>query len=266
MRLLLIIFLLLANNLFAAIGSVGTIGTAQDKTAGTTIVLTAANQLDAGNLGILIVTKDNACTADGETDEITGVVDSASNTYTQLYEYCFSAAGAGSDRATTAVFYTVATSNLAASGTVTATFSASTAASAATFWEFTIGAGSTLELTGTPDTGENPNDPPSETVGSLANVEHLFIRAIAVENDITIITGITVTTDYTGFTSQGTTGGGQSGNMSAHGEFRILTATTSTSDPTLVGGTADSSGFLIAVNEVAAAGSTAKRVIGGGIL
>ncbi|MDP3048379.1 MAG: ubiquitin-activating E1 FCCH domain-containing protein, partial [Thermodesulfovibrionales bacterium] len=229
--------------------------TAQSKTAGTTLTCTVATEnLDEGNIAILWFAGDNTAAVNGNDGLLSSVTDSAGNSWT--VQRCFTnAQGKAEAGATTCI----ATSKLAitlksGSGTITATF-ASITAKAMVVREFTIGAGNTIAVVGAPqDLANNGSDPGSMTISGLANSEHLFVRSTALER----ASGgtWTVTAGYTTSECNGTTGAGGASNMETCGEFRILTATTSTSDPTA--SAVDNASIFIAFDEVPTVGPPNK--------
>src|SRR3990172_9754413 len=124
--------------------SVGTLGTATDKTAGSSIVLTTTAAAEAGNVVIVSVALDNNGSADGDNGECTSVSDSAGgNTWTKAREFQ-NAQGGAATGATVCVFYSKLTNQINSSGTITANFGHSPTASAIGAWEFTIGSGNVV--------------------------------------------------------------------------------------------------------------------------
>src|SRR5439155_1474058 len=90
------------------------------------------------------------------------------------------------------------------------------------------------------------------TLSGLPNTEHLFIRGTASEASGQ---SYTVSTNYTAFTHTSSTfaGGATSTSMDARGEFRIFTATTDTTDPTMSSTSRDRASTMVALKEVAQA-------------
>lgn len=230
---------------FASVGSLGSVG---DTSAGTSIALTTSATAEAGNLVVVAVAKDNAATADAQTSEVTSITDSAGgNTWTKLGEYCNSE-GAANAGATVSLWASILANQIGSGGTITANFSDSRTASAISAWEFTIGAGSTISVSSLQVLANDLADPGSMTISGLSNVERLYFRATALERN----TGIwTVTASYTaiaiGLANTGTSGT----SMEVGGEFRILTGTGDTSDPTWA--SADNASVYVAILETAAA-------------
>lgn len=237
-----------------ALGSVGTVGSAQDKTAGTSISMTPTNQLDAGNIGIVVVAKDNAGAVDGDNNEIQSITDSTGgNTWTKALELTNSQ-GAGNAGATIAIFWSKIAVSIPTTGSITANFSDSRTASAITCWEFSIGAGNTLQIDGTSGLVEDAvNDPGSMNIGvgdGLSNIERIWIRGDAIEGPETA--NFTPTLLFTVLDTNQTSGGGGGSNIKVAAEFRIITAVSQVSDPVLVLSSRDCANVMIAFSEIAA--------------
>ncbi len=228
-------------------GNAGTC-TANSKTAGTSLTCTVATEnMEAGKVAILWAGMDNVQTTDGNSTDYTSVQDSASNTWTKLREFT-NGQGAAAGGATVCLFYSKLATQLT-SGTSTITLNhSSLTARGIVVKEFQITSGNVVSIVGTPqDLANDAADPGSMTVGSLTNSEHLFLRATALER----ATGGTwrATTNFTSSTCNGSNAGGAASNMDACGEFRILTGTTATSDPT--GTAVDCASVFLAVDEAA---------------
>ena len=252
---MLVFALTTVNNAHAAFGTGGATCTAQSKTAGTSLTCTVATEnLDAKNIAVLWFAGDNTAAVDGNDGLLSSVTDSAGNTWT--VQRCFTnAQGGAAAGATTCIAWSKLTTTLTSGvGTITATF-ASIVAKAIVVKEFTVKAGGTLAVVGAPQDLPNDNsDPGSMAISGLANSEHLFVRSTALER----ASGgtWTPTASYTTSGCNGTSTGGAASNMETCGEFRILTATTATSDP---GGTSvDNASIFIAFNEVTAPGAPSK--------
>ena len=239
-----------------AIASVGTLGSVGSKTANqASLVLTTTATLEAGNLGVIAIAVDNNGTTDADEGAVTGVVDSAGNTWSKAAEFTNGNAAAQAG-ATVSVWYKVVGTPLASGGTITASFSNSTSrdASGCHAWEFTKGAGTTIEVEGTPGTEAVDAADAGSLDVTTANIECLRFRAIASEQNIggdgTLIS--TNTTSWTNITRAGTTGGSGVTNMGIGGEFIISTATNAASDPTFAA-TSDRASVYVAFKEVSAA-------------
>lgn len=246
------------NEAQAAFAVGGATCTAQSKAAGTTLACTVATEnLDAGNIAVLWFAGDDAATAtttDHNSMLLTSVTDSALNTWT--VHRCFTnvQTTAAENGATTCIATSKLTTALVVGATITANFTTTTA-KAIVVKEFTIGAGNTIAVAGTPqDLANDGADPGSMTISGLANSEHLFVRSTALEREDGIWTP---TTSYTTSGCATTTGGGAASNMNICGEFRILTATSDTSDPTATN--VDNASIFIAFDEIPSAYSRERE-------
>lgn len=214
--------------------SAGSFLTANDGTAATTWSPATSAQLDAGDVGVCVVAKDETGggTTDGDAAQYTSMVDQAANAWIEVGEYCNMNTSTAADGACVAIYYTKATNSLASGALVTFTFSASTTRKAATCWAFN---GDSVTVTaGTNGAPYDAADPGSLTVASGSAQEHLFIRASACESNDT---GYTADGDYTTFTHTSSTSdsGAADTSMGARAEYRIATESTSAaSDPTYV--------------------------------
>jgi hypothetical protein len=219
----------------ASIGSIGTNGTGS---SATTIVLTTSAAAEAGNLVVVIVGKNNTATSSSETNEITGLADSGSNTWSKLGEYTYSE-GAAADGGTAAIFFCRLTSTINSSGTITASFSASSGNRAIAAWEFstpnTIAQFGTAQTTGANGT----TNPGSLTASGLTTSLYLAVRVVYADASETL----TVSSGYTELTGTNIGGG-----AALRGEFKIGLATSFTSAPTL-SGVADSASVLAVIGE-----------------
>jgi hypothetical protein len=235
-----------------AIAGVATLGTAQEKPGApdNSLVLTTSAQLDAGNLGILIIAFDNTSAVDGNTTEVSSVVDSTgANTYSSMREYCNASGGAAGGQVV-AIWKTRAASTLASAGTVTITFANSITSKTASFYEFTTGAD--VQVAGNATDSESPAG--AQVISSLANKEYLFVRGCGHEN---VTQAMTNTTSYTLFGHIATSGSGAATNSSVYGEWRVLTGTGDTSDP--AGMTGDCANVFIALEEITGGGGRTTK-------
>lgn len=227
------------------IASVGSLGTGTRNGAGTSTTITTSAVAEVGNLIVVMVAMDNVQTTDQQSNDVTSVTDSVGNTYTKIGEYT-NGQGAAAAGATVAAFQSVVTIQLGNGGVITVNHS-SVNDVALRAWEFTldtdaIGVYGTLQVL-----ANDAADPGSMTLGSLVSDEYLFLRLTSTEGETT--TGYTVTTNYTSIDPlASSTAGAAAGNIVLSGEFRIVTATTSTSDPTFTA--EDSASIMFALREV----------------
>lgn len=231
-----------------AIASVGTLGSANSKTANqASATLTTSSALAAGNVGVLVVAVDNNQATDGDEGAVTGVTDSGGNTWTKGAEFTN---GNGSIQAgcVCSVWFSNSVNGVANGGTITAAFSNATSrdASAMSAWEFSKAANSNLAVEGTPGTLANDAADPGSLNVTTANIECLRFRGIAGETSAT--GAITTTAGWTAITGDQSAGGASDTNIAVRGEFIISTVTGSASDPTL--GIADHASVYVAFKEV----------------
>lgn len=232
-----------------AFTSVGSLGTVNSITADqSTLVLTTSATLEKGNFGIVLIAVDNNQTTDGDEGAVSGVVDSVGNTWTKGAEFTNGQGGANAG-ATVSLWWCIPGTQLTSGGTVTATFTNVTARdkSAASAWEFTIGAGVSVAIEGTPGTLANDG----ADVGSLnvttSNIACLRVRAIGHEGDTGTIS--VNTSGWTTITVSHAVGGTASSSMTVVGEFHISTGTGDASDPTLSDTTRDNASVYVAFKE-----------------
>lgn len=233
-------------------GSVGSLGTVGSATVNqTSLVLTTTATLEAGNVGVLIISVDNNQTTDGDEGAVSGVQDSAGNIWSKGREYTNGQGGAQAG-VTVSLWFVKATTQLTSGGTITASFtnSASRDASAASAWEFTVSAGATVSVDGGADLAEDAISNPGSLDVTTANAERLRIRAVAEENNGATMTA---TAGWTKFTDERSTGGGASNTKVAiHGEFQIVTGTNAASDPSGLAANADLASVYVALKAVTA--------------
>lgn len=234
-----------------AFASVGSLGTAQEKTSDTDLVLTVTATAEAGNLVAVFVAMDNLGTSDAETTQLS-IADSAGNTWTKLREQTESS-GVAADGLTGAIFVSVLTSQLASgAGTITVTSSASVTAKAMEAWEFTLAESSVSLGDGTSVAVQNlaSGQPTAVTVSGMTSREYLLLHLYVREATTSTFTP---GTSYTSMTGIGTSGGAGDTNVSVWGAYRIATLTTDNPDAT-AGTGAQGLQILAAIYEVAGGG------------
>jgi hypothetical protein len=224
---------LLPGSAFAAWGTGGGTCTAQSKAADTSLACTVATEdMNAGNVIFLWFGGDNVSTTDSNSQLLSSVTDSKSNTW--LVDHCYTngngSAGTGS---TACLAHSVLTTTLTSGvDTITANYSSITAKAFVTK-EYTIAGGSTVYASWTGSTQDLANDaadPGSIAMAGMPSAEHLWVRVTALER----ASGgtWTVSTNFTTAGCNGTTGSTADTNIEACGEYRIVSATSQTSDPT----------------------------------
>jgi hypothetical protein len=242
-----------------AVGDI--LGTGASTTTGTTVAVTTSATLESGNFAACFIASDeaNAGTTNGTGNaQFTSVADSAGNTWTEAYEWCNVRNAGAADGACVAVYTTTATSQLASSGTITATVDSVTSKVMGCL-EFTVAGGSTIsEAAGENGLANDGADPGSMTIATGVAQEHLFLRAIACETNTA---GYTADTDYlTGGVGAAANTGTANTSMATRSEYRIASeATSAASDPSYV--ISDCASAMVAFDEVAGGGGGSTRVI-----
>lgn len=231
-----------------AIADKGTLGSGVSFTSSTTCLGSTTTTADVGDIIVVYTATDNTSTTTGTNTEVSSVTDTAGNTYTKFLEYTNSPGGVAADGVTVSVWMTRVTTQLVAgTNNLTATFSGSRVMKVWGGRVFTVAAGSTLtqSATAVPTAVTAANDFGSASFSGLSSKERLYLRGMGKEANTT--SALTTTTNYTSLS------GGRSANdplaITAKGEFRIVTATGETSNPTLavVG---DTSSVFVALEEL----------------
>ena len=213
-----------------AFGSIGSFVGASNKTSGDPFTFNPLGQLNANDIGILVVAKDNSSTTNNsDNNEIVGVTDTVGNTWSEVKEIT-STDGAAEDGTTVGVYYTKATTSLATAQTITADFVSAITAKAISGWKFSVGAGNTVSIVGI-WTRVEPDDTDFGSIiaSGLPSQEYLFFRGDAGETGGGL--GYTSTLGYTPLLNASTAGAGVRTNQFASGEFKIFNGTGETSDP-----------------------------------
>lgn len=227
--------------------AVGSFGTDQNKTAGSTMSLfQPPSDIAAGSVLIVTIGCDNVQTTDGASSTVTSVVGSFSGTFTKAIEWTNSQ-GAAADGACVSVWYKYV-NTLIGSGNdeIVITCNASVAAKAAGCYIFTCTGGQVNVAASSGAVSDT--DPPSMTISGLSSREYLFIRADATERGNY---GYGADATYTSFNANTTTSPGNQTDISIGSEYRIYTGTGDTTDPTT--GTPQSASVYIAFVDAALA-------------
>ena len=235
-RLILAVLLsLVSAPAFAAWARVGTFLVGNSTSAATTLVVATSAALEAGNIGVCVVAKDEtgAGTTDGDNLQVIGVTDASSNTWQRAVEFCNMQTSTAANGACVDIWFVQPSVTIASAANVTFTFLASTTSRAATCDEFT-NTGVVGRAAGFAGIANDAADPGSMTDATGIAREHLFIRASACETNVTTYTA---DADYVAFGGSTTTSTANTGtaatSMGARGESRIANeATSAASDPT----------------------------------
>lgn len=225
---------------WAGVGALGTVsggGGSQSQ-----LVLTTSATLEANNVGVLVVSLDNEATTDGDEGLVTGVVDSAGNTWSKGGEFTNGQGTAGAG-ACCAVWFCKVGTQLTSGGTITITFKdTATRDTCATCAEFTIGSGLVPEVVGVNTVADDGIDPSSLDL-TTPNESLLRIRGLA--SELNSVAAMTLTA---GWSTLGVTRSrSNTAAMSVRGEFHVSTGTSDASNPTLAA--ADHASVYIALRE-----------------
>lgn len=232
-----------------AIADKGALGTGTSSTNSTACTMTSATTTAAvGDIVLIGVCADNTSTADGDNSEVSSISESGGNTWTKLAEYTNSPTGAAADGVTVSLWMSRITTQISIGTVITANFSGNRVMKFMGGRVYTVAAGNTLTQSAAAVTSEvnGANDFGSSSFSGLSSKERLYFRLMGKEANTT--TALTSTTNYTGGP------GGRSLNdvnaVTMKSEFRIVTATGETSNPTLaVSG--DTAGVFVALEELA---------------
>lgn len=218
-------------------------------------ILTTVTTIGAvGDLAVMTYAVDNNATGDGDEGSVSGVVDSAGNTgWTKAIEFTN---GQGSAQAGTCVgiWYCNLTAQLSVGATITSTFTnaASRDASAFNLTYFTMAAGSTAAVEGTPASLANDGVAAGSLDCTTASISCIRIRATSSESSS--VTAWTKTAAFTAVLTQAVSNFGSTlVNQGIRGEYLISTATGQASAPTGGAGAVDNASVYVAFKEVSAA-------------
>lgn len=238
-----------------AFASVGSLGTAQEKTADTSLTLTVSATAEVGQLVAVVASCDNEGTTDTETDQLS-IADSAGNTWTKLREQTESS-GAANDGCCAAIFVSVLTAQLTSgAGTITLTSASTRTAKVMEAWEFSIDGDGVALGDGTSEAvaQAGSGQPAALTVTGMTSREYLLLHLLAMErDDVTVTPG----SGYSSMTGIGTSGGASDLNQMVEGMFRIATLTTDSPDCSTATG-AQHVQILVAIYETVLSNPTGK--------
>jgi hypothetical protein len=216
---------------FTDLGSLGAIGNTNNNQ--TTLDLVTSAAIAVGDFVVVVCAADNIANG-GDDGAVTGVtIGIGGQALTKGIQIANAlAAQAG---ASCSIWYGVATSGLASGGTIRATFGSATLvdASAMVARKFSIAAGTTATVEGTPTTlASNANADPGGLTSSTANITCLRVRGIA--SQVGNNTNLTPTASWTAWANGNSATTGTVGEICARAESRISTGTGDVSDPTYV--------------------------------
>lgn len=200
---------------------------------------TLITALGVGQLGILVLACDNFDDADGVPNQISMNSDSAGNAWHRVGGYVNgqAAANAGAD---VSIWWTIATANLGTSGTFTFNFNNGNRTAKALVGAVFSVSDNFIGVEAYTGLANDGADAGSQTLAALASREYLFVRGMATESTSTTFT------PSTNYTSMGAAA--SAGAMGARGEYRILTGTGDSTDPTTVAN--DQASLYVALREL----------------
>lgn len=147
----------------------GTLGSNQSKTADqATLVLTTTAVAAAAKVVVVAVAVDNNNSVETSENCVSTVTDSAGgNTWIQIQEWMNPGSGAAQAGVAVSLWYSLLTNQIASSGTITATFTATTSrdAAAITAWLFDPGAGAVISIAATSALISTGIDPGAISIG-----------------------------------------------------------------------------------------------------
>lgn len=210
-----------------AFGTVGSIGTVNHNSAANTLALVTSAAVEVGNVAAVIYAGDNLGSGADNVDanEVTSVTDTRGNTWAKLKETSNNNAGAGNG-ATVSVWYTTVATQIQIGDSITFNLSGNVTAKAASGWEFTKGAGTTLAIEQTNSEVGDAVDPGVISLSAMTSREYLILWGFSGEQ--TNAGTFTNDADYTGFTRNAA--GTGSAAIVVWGGFRIATLTGDTVD------------------------------------
>jgi len=200
----------------------------------------------ANDLLVLALATDNRALVDGESASHEYVWDDAANVYAKCREHTIAGGAAGAG-----VTISLWTAELAAALTGKfITFSFGNVVAGAWAYEYFSKAATSIDLLSVGARVDAGADPGALTLGSLAAAEHLFLRATGHEGPST--DAYTATASHTARSTGTNAGGAAADDISVALEWRILNATTDTTDPAWAG-SRDHASVMAAVDESATA-------------
>jgi hypothetical protein len=230
--------------------------TAEEQTSDTTLAFSPTATVAVDRLAILPVVWDNVSTANADDTTFLSVSDTKSNTWTRAAECQYSAGGV-LDGVMAGLFYSVITTDILTSDTITITSTAVGTAKGCTLATFNRDTSKTVGVAGKGYQRVAASASYTATVSGLTSEEHLWIGVNAMENDATNTnqTDASYTLITQGATNSfGTTGLGDV-NVGARAAYLISTGTTETYDRASLS-TQDRATLLVAFREITGGAGT----------
>lgn len=230
-------------------------GSNNNKAAGTVLVMSPNQIIPAGAVVVAVAISDNTATGGGQTNNHL-VADFKGNVWTKIREQSNAAVAAVG--VTASVWVSRLDVQLLTTDSIVLGLSATAAAKAIGLYEYAIGAGNLLQVSGKQSSEQDATAAPAVTLSNLDNAQYALFGVVAREEDNAGT--YTMDADYTDRTKFGTTGGVASTNVSAIVGDRIGTLTGDTFAPTGLSAAADVVTMLVALKEVVPYRQTVTKV------
>lgn len=222
-------------------------GTAQLKSASSTLSVAPTGTIAAGRIVVATCISDNTSTTDGATSEHT-VTDTKGNIWTKGQEQCESG-GAASAGITISKWVSFASAELSTIDSVILTLTASHLSKALGIEEWSLSAGATLSIAGAAGlAGSTSASPAVSLIGLSADAEYAFLAVAGREGGAGPPGGLGNDADYISVFQTGTTGGSGATNVDLKSAYRIATLSADTFGVSNAGG--ECALALVAIKEV----------------
>jgi hypothetical protein len=243
-----------------AFGALAARGSNNAITADTSIAVNPSpTDITAGDrYALALVAKDNDATSSGQVTEVTSISDSKGNTWNRLYEYAYAGGSPGANAGvTTSLWAARIGTTILTTDTITAAYSSVTC-KILSVAEFTVGAGNTIAIAGTPQVVTGSGATPSSTISGLDSKEYLFLVACGLETRATV----GAITNYTALLNVVADNTTNAASIRGLLRYRILTGTGDTATGASMG--ADKSWIHLALEEVAGVTAAVTGTAGDG--
>jgi hypothetical protein len=226
------------------------IGGANEQVSDTTLAFSPTSAVAVNQLAILLVTWDNVDGTNADDTTFLSVADTKSNAWFRAGEAQFSA-GSALDGVLNGIFYSVITTQIEVTDTITITSTANGTSKGCALASFNRDSAKTIEVVGQASQRQAAVTSYSVSVGPLTSEEHLWIGQNCREGDRNGTNTIdsTFTAILAAGAAWGGTGGG-TGNVGGRGGYKISTSTGETYDATALA-SSDRCDQLVAFREIA---------------
>jgi len=225
--------------------------TAESSTSTTTLAFSPTSAVPVDKLAVLVCVFDNPDGTNADDTSKMAVSDNRGNGWNKGYESSFSPGGVAEDGCANGIYYSVITTQIEVTDTITVTFSAAITFKGCTLATFNRDPAQSIAVAGA--AAERVNGTAyTVTVGSLTSEPHLWIGQNGMERTPTDTNGVDPSWAGTPLTQGGGSnwgaGSGTSAAIGARAAYLIETSTTQTYDNTTLGG-ADRCTVLVAFRE-----------------